>query len=216
MLILFMLVACPGDDADDSGLDPTVFGATITSHADGDQVLEGYRIGLAGQVQDPDGTDSDVAVTWRVDGVEACPETTAQSDGTTACDVELDSGERLVELEARAPDGETASAEITLDVRETQPPTASITEPVDGSLVTNDPGVTLIGVLDDAEDPATSLLAWWTSDVQGDLIGVDYPQEDGSFAAAVVLDTGPHVLTLEVLDTTGKTGSDTVSITVRP
>jgi len=119
-----------------------------------------------------------------------------------------------VSLEARAPDGETDAAEVTLEVMETEAPTASIVEPVEGASVTNDPGVTLRGVLDDAEDPVTSLLGSWTSDVQGDLVGVDYPQADGSFEAAVVLDLGRHVLTLTALDTTGKTGSDSVTVTV--
>ncbi len=213
MLMLSLLIACP-PSGDDSGFTPGVFGAVITSHDDGDEVLEGYRIGLAGEVRDPDGTNGDVAVTWRVDGVEACPETTAESDGTTTCDVELEVGERLVSLEARAPDGETDAAEVTLEVMETEAPTASIVEPVEGASVTNDPGVTLRGVLDDAEDPVTSLLGSWTSDVQGDLVGVDYPQADGSFEAAVVLDLGRHVLTLTALDTTGKTGSDSVTVTV--
>jgi hypothetical protein len=216
LIALTWLAACTdGTTTEDSGLDPDVFAATISSHADGDKVLEGYRVGLAGWVNDPDGVDSDLAVTWTVDGVEECPETTADAEGGTSCDFVFVPGEPVVVLEMRAPDGETAQATVTLEVIPTEPPTAVITEPIDGSVVSNDPGVYLLGTVSDAEDGPAALLATWSSDVQGPLVGVSEPSADGISEAQVVLDPGDHVLTLSVIDVTGKSGSDSVTVTVQ-
>lgn len=215
LLALAALVACEGGTtSEDSGLPPDVFAAIITSHVDGDKLLEGYRVGLAGKVSDPDGVNSDVAVTWTVGDDEACPETTAADDGTTSCDVVFDSGEVVVVLEARAPDGETTQATVTFDVTATQPPTAAISEPADGSSVFNDPGVYMAGTVADAEDAASALLYTWSSSVQGPLVGSTPPTDDGLAEALTVLEAGTHTLTLDVIDATGKSDSASVSVTV--
>ncbi len=215
LFALTVLGACEGGvSSEDSGLPPDVFAAIITSHSDGERVLEGYRLGLEGRVNDPDGVNSDVAVTWTVGGEEACPETTASDDGSTRCDVALDSGEQLVVLEAVATDGENTQVSLSLDVQPTEPPTATITEPAAGSTAVNDPGVYMAGTGSDAEDAPSALLFTWSSDVQGPLVGSTTPGSDGLAEALTVLDLGPHTLTLDVIDATGKSGSASITITV--
>ncbi len=214
LLALATLTACDGDTPTDSALPTDVFAAAITSHADGDSALEGYRVGLAGVVNDPDGVNSDVAVTWNVDGNEVCPETSAADDGTTGCDVVLDAGEQVVVLEARAPDGESTQDTITLEVVATEAPTAVISEPLDGATLTNDPGVYMAGTVADAEDAATDLLFTWSSTRQGPLVGSTTPTEDGLAEALVVMDLGVHVLELAVIDATGKSGAHRITVTV--
>lgn len=216
LTLLLALAGCTDDTSTlDSALPPDTFAARITSHDEGDTLLEGYRVGLSGVVNDPDGINSDVAVSWTVDGVEECPETTAAADGTTACDVVFGAGAPVVVLEARAPDGESTQAAITLEVLETQPPTAVITEPTDAATVSNDPGVYLLGQVADAEDAASALLTTWSSDVQGPLAGSAAPTDDGLTEALIVLDPGPHTLTLSVIDATGKTGTASVAVQVQ-
>ncbi len=218
MATLLLLAGCTDDTTtEDSGLPPGIFAASITSHADGDTLLEGYRVGLAGMVNDPDGVNSDVNVTWHVGGDEACPETSAADDGSTSCDVTFDenqTGEQVVVLEALAPDGETTQATVTVEVLETQAPTATIAEPADDSSVTNDPGVYMSGTVGDSEDAANLLLYTWSSSRQGPLVGSTAPATDGHAEALVVLEAGTHVLTLDVIDTTGKSGKDSVTVTV--
>ncbi len=215
LILLPWFAACDGGmDDTDSGLPPDVFAARITSHNEGDTLLAGYRVGLAGEVNDPDGVNGDVAVTWLVDGVEECPESTADANGGTTCDVVFAAGELEVVLKARASDGESLQVNLTLEVLETEAPTATIHEPLEGAVVTNDPGVYMMGIVTDAEDGPSALLTTWSSSVQGPLVGSTEPGGDGTAEALVVLDVGLHTLTLDVIDATGKSGSDSVTVTV--
>jgi len=86
------------------------------------------------------------------------------------------------------------------------PPIVSITSPDDGS--TFDSGATILfeGTASDTEDSDLTESLVWTSSID-DQIGTG-----GSFSA--VLSDGTHTITASVTDSGGKTGSDSISITV--
>ncbi len=85
-------------------------------------------------------------------------------------------------------------------------PVVTITSPTDGS--TFDSGATILfeGTASDTEDGDLTASLVWTSNIDGD-IGTG-----GSFSAT--LSDGNHTITAEVTDSGGKTGSDSISITV--
>ncbi len=86
------------------------------------------------------------------------------------------------------------------------PPTVSITSPADGS--TFDSGATILfeGTASDSEDGDLTASLVWTSDIDG-AIGTG-----ASFSTT--LSDGSHTITASVTDSGGKTGSDSISITV--
>jgi len=86
------------------------------------------------------------------------------------------------------------------------PPTVSITSPVDGS--TFDSGATIVfeGTASDTEDGGLTASLVWTSSIDGQ-IGTG-----GSFETT--LSDGNHTITASVTDSGGKTGSASISITV--
>lgn len=86
------------------------------------------------------------------------------------------------------------------------PPTVSITSPVDGS--TFDSGATILfeGTASDPEDGDLTASLSWTSSIDGP-IGTG-----GSFSTT--LSDGNHTITASVTDSGGKTGSASISITV--
>ena len=89
------------------------------------------------------------------------------------------------------------------------PPTVSISSPADGAAF--DPGATIsfAGTATDTEDDNTTLTAnlVWTSDINGE-IGT------GGSVYTTTLSDGAHTITASVTDSGGKTGSDSISITV--
>jgi hypothetical protein len=89
-----------------------------------------------------------------------------------------------------------------------EPPTVSITSPVDGSIF--DSGATILfeGTASDPEDENLTASLDWTSNIDGS-IGTG-----GSFHET--LSDGIHTITAGVTDSGGKTGSASIGITVGP
>ena len=113
-----------------SNSDPT---ATISSHIDGDSVLEGVDIEFRGVVADSEDAYDALLVTWTSGGTAICPEQPAVADGTTSCTFPLsraDSGE--VSLLVKDTRGASALAKVTLDILPTSPPSIEITGPAEG------------------------------------------------------------------------------------
>ena len=71
-------------------------------------------------------------------------------------------------------------------------------------------------MLSDEEDEADLLVANWNSNLDGDLLIATQPSSTGEVLGATYLSQGDHFLVLTVEDTTGKEGSDNVTIRVGP
>lgn len=85
-------------------------------------------------------------------------------------------------------------------------PTVSITSPADGSTFDSGATIDFAGTASDKEDGDLTASLVWTSSIDGQ-IGTG-----GSFSAT--LSDGNHTVTASVTDSGGKTGSDSISITV--
>ncbi len=190
--------------------------AVITSHADGDVVLEGYSVQLWGVVEDPDHGATELITIWYAGDEEICAASPADDDGFTSCDTALlaDGGE--IVLEVRDPQDAAGSASVSLVVEPTETPQASIVSPVQGGVYYSDQLVTFEGLVSDGEDDPEQLTVSWNSGLDGTLGLEAVPDSDGSVVGASHLSEGEHFLTLRVEDSTGKTGSDNVTIEVGP
>jgi len=95
---------------------------------------------------------------------------------------------------------------VAIDGEPADAPTVSITSPADGSNF--DSGATILfeGTASDTKDGDLTASLVWTSDIDGE-IGTG-----GSFSTT--LSDGSHTITASVTDSGGKTGNDSVSITI--
>ncbi len=212
LLGLLTLTGCPDQSVQAINAAPE---AAILSHADGDQVLEGYTVSFRGVVEDPDHATDQLLATWLVGGATACPAAPPELDGASTCDIPI-GDEGGITLEVRDPDGKAGSAHINLEVLATDPPSAEITAPLEGGLYYSDHKVTLAGIVGDAEDDPQDLVVWWESDEDGELDLDIQPDSDGVLSDGAYLSEGEHLLTLTAQDSSGKTGSDSVLISVGP
>ena len=212
LLGLPLLTGCPEQSVQAINASPQ---ASILSHAEGDQELEGYTVAFRGVVEDPDHSTDTLLATWLIGGVTACPAATPDLDGASSCEITIgDDGS--VTLEVRDPAGAVGSAQVNLEVVPTEAPGAEITEPLEGGLYYSDQKVTLAGLVSDAEDDPQDLTVWWESDEDGELDLDTQPDSDGVLSDGAYLSEGEHLLTLTALDSSGKTGSDSVLISVGP
>lgn len=105
----------------------------------------------------------------------------------------------------------TCAASLSITIA--GPPTASITTPQAADLLDEVTSVALTGLVTDAEQDDSSLLATFASDLDG-VLGSPTPDASGGVSGSAVLSAGVHVLTLTATDDTGLTGSDSVTVTV--
>lgn len=215
-LLLLAGTACDGDkDATItvSNSDPS---ATITSHVDGDRVLDSVEVELKGVVGDAEDDYDSLLVTWTLDGAVLCPETPAQPDGTTSCPFTptTDDGAE-VGLQVRDSRSAVTATKVTLEVLATSPPTITITSPTDGPRHYADVPVTIAGEVSDPESDPDELTVTWESDRQGAL-SVDPPSTSGVIETDLFLTEGSHIITARAVDPNGNSDVDEVFVQVYP
>jgi hypothetical protein len=212
--LLALLGACSDAGVTKFNATPT---AEITSHVDGDTVREGYPEALRGVVGDPNHDVDELTVHWFIDGAEACVDELPEADGTVNCEADFVPGGGEVVLEVRDPDGDAATARVTLSVQATDAPTADITAPTSDGVYYSDQLTVFEGTISDGEDDPGSLGVVWESGLDGVLTGgFDEPDSEGALLGSTTLSEGEHFLTLTVTDTTGKEGRDSVTFMVGP
>ena len=213
-LALGTLAACGGND---SGVKvhngaPE---AEITSHVDGEELLEGDAVTFQGSVTDDDDASSTLLAVWYMNDEEICPLEAPDSAGRSTCAVVMEPSMSDLRLEAIDPQDAVGAAAIGITVIETEAPEATIFLPDGSETYYADGVITFQGQVSDEEDEAELLLAWWESDLDG-VLGVEaIPDANGEFIANGYLGEGEHLLTLHAEDTDGKTGSATTGLTVR-
>ena len=187
----------------------------ITSHLDGDTVLEGATETVLGQVGDPNHASEDLSVTWLLDGTETCEDSTPDDEGVVLCDMTfaVDGGD--ITLTVRDPEGAGATARVTVDVEAAEPPndppTCAITGPESGSVGAEGELITFTGTADDLNVTPDFLEVAWSSDKDGD-IGTSTPTSTGEVTFPYSdLSVNTHVVTMKVTDELGETcTTDTV------
>jgi len=94
------------------------------------------------------------------------------------------------------------------------PPDVEITAPSNGAMFNEFETISFYGEAHDTEEPDSSLLISWSSDLVGSL-GGSSPDSSGFVALNTpVLVPGNHLVTLSATNSSGLTGTDTISLSV--
>jgi hypothetical protein len=190
--------------------------AVITSHSDGDVVLEGYTENIRAQVSDSNHSFTELEVAWFYGDDVVCDWNTPDSGGATSCDIIANLAEGSVRVEVRDPEGAGVFDEVILSIEATDAPTAEIIAPVTTGVYYSDQLITFEGLVFDAEDAAADLNITWSSSLDGDIETANEVNSSGEISGAAYLSEGEHFILLEVEDNTLKTGSANTTIRVGP
>ena len=147
-------------------------------------------------------------------------DTVLDSAGLVAGILELGLGVHDLALWAEDSDGKQSFARVVLSVEEEPdfPPTAEILHPLDGTSETffADELIALNGLGLDDEDDNNTLVAAWSSSIDGELGVAATVSIDGAIESYGNLTEGEHVLTLSVTDSAGQVTEDSVVVEVGP
>ncbi|MAA80605.1 MAG: hypothetical protein CL916_15220, partial [Deltaproteobacteria bacterium] len=99
-------------------------------------------------------------------------------------------------------------------VSATQAPTAQIIEPTIEGAYYSDQLIFFSAQIQDAEDEATALMYEWVSSQDGILPLTSEPNTDGTIEGYALLSEGQHAITLRVEDSSGKTTTESLAISV--
>ena len=188
--------------------------ATITSHGNDAELLEGVEYTFVGQVSDSNHNIGELKVRWSTDIGEICEEQTPDADGMTSCNTALEPSATQLKLQVTDPEGAAAMSSISISVQPTQAPTIELLSPVVDGRYYSDQLVSFSAIIQDTEDDPSLLTYEWTSSLDGVLPITTPPESSGEIEQYLNLSEGQHAITLSVQDTVGKTSSETVAITV--
>jgi hypothetical protein len=190
--------------------------AEITSHSDGDEVVEGDTETFRGSVSDPDHAASDLTATWYLDDDILCESAAPDDDGITTCESQMPATTSQIILVVQDPENAAGSDQVSLDLVINESPDGEIITPTIDGIYYSDQLITFSGIAGDTEDAAVDLIASWESSLDG-AIDVDAElDEGGEFTGFGYLSEGEHAIELTITDTTGKILTDSVIIDVGP
>lgn len=170
-------------------------------------------ITLAGTASDVDVAADRLHATWvsNVDGVLS--DTMVDSDGSFSVGVTgLTVGPHTVQLQIEDEVGARCTESVSIIVG--AGPSAEITAPTDNTMFNHGARADFQGLVSDPQDTAQSLDITWSSNVDG-LFSTQRATSSGvAVANTFILSPGTHIVTLEVTDSDGFTGSDQVSVII--
>ncbi len=185
----------------------------------GAEVPEGVELVARGIVSDADQQDT-LRVWWTDEnGDTVCEEEGVEPPANVSCPWFPWASNDLLCLHAddgRAEDSHSEEC-VTVVPTPTEPPTASIIQPVAGGVYYSDTLITFQGEVSDDEDPPEDLEAIWESHLEGELVDVDSEiDQDGNIRGYGYLIEGEHAIELTVWDSSGSQATDSVIISVGP
>ena len=169
-----------------------------------------------GNVSDPNHSPENLTAVWKKGTEIFCEASVVNVDGTSVCEAALAEGDTQITLEVKDPDLAHGSDTVSIAVVPSANPVAEIRAPQTQGKYYSNQLITFEGLLSDAEDPADLLTANWNSSLDGELLVATEPNSAGEVLGATYLSQGDHFLVLTVVDTTGKEGSDNVTVQVGP
>jgi hypothetical protein len=188
--------------------------AEILSPADGASVAAGDPVALLGSGSDPDHEASELIATWRIDETVVC-QAPVSATGETACQATfLAAGDADVSLTITDPGGATDVAHIGVTVAPQGAPVVNLISPSAGDVAVSTDPVLVEATVTDDQDLPSDLTLILTSDRDGEVDFDGVPDGSGAVSAYVTLSPGPHVLTLEAIDSDDQTSRDQVAFRV--
>lgn len=188
---------------------------TLTSHSDGSELSEGFEEIFRAQASDPNHSASELKVSWFYGEEEVCTDLIPNESGSVVCSITPHIDHSEVRVEVRDPLGAAGTSFINISVLPTEAPIVEIFSPVPSGLYYSDQKIQLRAETSDGEDEHSMLEAVWISDID-DVLSTTSPNSEGVVDDAQYLSEGEHYLQLEVTDSTGKTGIESVRLYVRP
>ena len=189
--------------------------AQITSHEDGDVVLEGATVSFQGNATDADHESDELTATWYAGDTEICAAAAPSSDGTTTCsNVVVTDAFSEVRLEVKDPTNLAATDSVSLTVEPTEAPLVEIVQPDGTEAFRVGDTIDFEGKISDNEDGPGDLILSLNSDVDGDLDFGPEVTTGGVVRGSFTLTEATHTLLFTAEDTLGKTGSDSVIVEV--
>lgn len=185
---------------------------TLDAPIDGSVHAISGALDLRATVSDPDQSADTLAISIdsSVDGNLATPTATTGGDVITQASG-LSAATHVITLTVTDSRGEVCSDVATVAV--STKPNVVIASPGSGTWGQNS-SITFVGIVTDAEDDSSDLIADWDSDLDG-WLDTDNPDGTGSTTFVTSsLSIGTHEITLTGTDTTGLTNTNTVSIVI--
>jgi len=182
---------------------PTV---SISAPVDGDSFEEGTLITLSGNALDPEDGDLSASITWTSDVYGVIGSGASISSSTVPI------GFHIITASVTDSDGNIGSNSIVMTVTPpilANPPTVSITSPINGDIFDESILVSFQGTASDPEDGDLTASISWNSDFDG-AFGL------GGSLSMSSLATETHVITASITDSDGNTSTDSITITVSP
>ncbi|HHO52050.1 MAG TPA: hypothetical protein ENK18_14505 [Deltaproteobacteria bacterium] len=215
-LLCLVLSGCNENQFSISNARPEVI---ITSHLDGDPVVEGIPFRVRGVAGDADHPSDSLVATWFAAGapVAGCTQVPLDEEGNTECDVILFMNTQpwRIQIEVRDPRGSVGTATVGLEVVPGQAgfgaPLVEITSPTDAGVGNEGDPLQFTAQVSDAEDNAASLALYWSSDRDGGFSNQGADSNGTSSFIYADLTPGPHVITLTATDTEGNFATDIVT-----
>ena len=174
---------------------------TISSPAPGTSVFEGETVSLTASATDAEDGDLSPQIDWS-SNIDGALGTGASLDVAT-----LSPGPHVLTASVADALGEIGSDTTTVIVNINQPPSVSITNPLEGASFVEGALVSFAGSAVDAEDGDLTPALAWSSNLDGAL-------GTGAAFDLTTLSIGTHLVTATVVDSHGEPGSADVSISV--
>lgn len=193
---------------------PTV---AILEPADGAGFYEGQTVTFRGQVTTADGSSLEGHTHQWVAGSDTiCQQAEVdESTGFIECAyVFTDEGTYAVTVTATNDRGDIGTASISVDIGYNAAPTVELIAPQDNDVLQSTDLVVFEALIADTEDEADELTVRINSSQDGDLSVPTQGTTSGDYSGAASLTAGPHLLTITVTDTAGKSAQDTATVRV--
>jgi formylglycine-generating enzyme required for sulfatase activity len=201
------LIACSSDiTAKSINYSPEI---DITDPIDVESAQEGGQLEFVALGGDSNDNGALLEAEWYLDEDVICPWASLDLDDQSTCTIVFGEKDARVAVSIRDPQGAGGADFRDISVVLRGIPTAEITAPDMGSFYYQNEAVPLRGIISDLEDLPEDLTAGWVSDIDGALSVEIVPDPTGYFQGASYLSEGEHALTLRVVDTEGRSSSDT-------
>ena len=186
---------------------------SITEPLDGTSIVIGDTVTFRGTAEDPDIQSNLLQAEWSSDKDGVFGSSSPSSSGaiTLAYDG-LSSNSHTISLNVSDEVGALCTEQILIHI--SNPPLATIDQPLDGEVFSLGDTITFQGTVSDQEDLPNEINTIWTSSIDSELHNAVANSQGISQFALDNLAAGLHSITLSVTDSSGLISDDLISLRV--